>query len=125
MQAIRNNPRIWQSCMGQNDQVAIVIRSPHQIASARLVAHQPRHSLLYGNTEIRAMQVCKLRQPVNLQDDHPHGDAMPTRASELILHQVQDLRLREQGTAQKSVGVGGLSAAPSRAAFPKAWSRHR
>ena len=124
MQAVGNDARLLQVGVRHDQQVAVVVGRAEQVRTTSLLTNQLRDGLLDGLAQIAAVEVGQVRDAVDLQQHDPHGNAVAAGARKLVLHQVQDLRLREQRTAQEAVAIDSWLARPSRAAFAEAWSRH-
>ena len=95
MQAARDEACLAKVRVRHDQQVAVVVGRPEQVRATSLLAHDPRDGLLDRDPQRRAVQIGELGQAIYLQQHNPHGDPMAASARELILHQVQDLRLRE------------------------------
>jgi hypothetical protein len=126
-QPVRDDARVRVRRVRQHQQVAVVVGRAEQVGTARLLADHARDLGAHRLAQFGAVQIHQLRQAVDLDHDAAHRDAVAPRPRELVLHQVQDLRLREQRTAEEAVPA---VAAPTgrrspRAPLAKTWSAHR
>jgi len=124
--AVRHQPGAVQFGVGQHQQVAVVPHRAHQVRGAGAFLHHVHQGLAGDPPEVGAVEVDELGQPVHLQQHTGDGDLVAARLGELALHQVQDLRLGEQGRADEASAVvlGASAARGGGPALAKSRLRH-